>query len=888
MKIIFGEDLFSEKKIFFSFDIVSKEIAERTEKRVGKTKNISNNPILLDIYSPDYPDLQFIDLPGFTKTCVQDQPSDICEQIEKLNVPILQNPNTIILAIQSATEDIGMSTALEYALRDDIDPEGARTIGVLTKLDNLVATTDKERVARVLSNKTKPLKYGYFGVVNRSQDSIDRGDNMNQTKKKEMEVFSDSNFSDVTSRLGIDGLRSFISSLLASRMEQIIPDVKQRVLDDLHEASKTLKEYGSTDEEGMEYEDLIGKLVERAMKKISINMQGQSVQVTMDAEGTGAKLNKIIKHGAIEASKNARQKLSIGEFHKKLSIAKRNVAAIRDNPFPQGIVLDIGVALLTECYREPFLQLLDKSSNFLKNEIGAILKETLGMYPKFQNLVSVMALEEINVNREKAEEYLNVQIDIHKKFVNCDHVEFVKMTKIFTSTGKKRNCNLWFKEKVPATEDTLPRSTSKDSIWDSLSGGSEKQEASKAIGFFERLQNISKNIRSYKLPVEDEDEALLHIDLCLEYMEIIDKALIDEVPKIFIMMLSHKLLDFLVGGESYRTSLLRKVQKEMKTLRAEDILVKNPEHMEIINNLKKKKQVAQSTLDVLDNTIEDLSNVTNGVPNLDFGKVGQVGFIQDSGNNNKNLSDDKFSIISMGGYVPPKQIWLSEEKGKGLQISATWSLKNNLITMEMTFNNKGLQPLKNFALQLNKNSFGLMPSQSLNIPNLNLGQSLDVSLQMSTNGQVQKTDPLNLLQMAIKHNLDVFYFTVQAPIHIFFSKDGNMEMKTFLNAWKEIPATNEVQYTIVNIDSTSDVIEMKMAKNNVFTVAKTTLETHQEAHGDMIIQSMKITGFGGQGIWGLMEIKLVPNNHNIILTFKSRVLEVAQLIFQAYDAILHN
>ena len=81
---------------------------------------------------------------------------------------------------------------------------------------------------------------------------------------------------------------------------------------------------------------------------------------------------------------------------------------------------------------------------------------------------------------------------------------------------------------------------------------------------------------------------------------------------------------------------------------------------------------------------------------------------------------------------------------------------------------------------------------------------------------------------------------------------------------------------------------MKMAKNNVFTVAKTTLETHQEAHGDMIIQSMKITGFGGQDIWGLMEIKLVPNNHNIILTFKSRVLEVAQLVFKAYDAILHN
>lgn len=34
------------------------------------------------------------------------------------------------------------------------------------------------------------------------------------------------------------------------------------------------------------------------------------------------------------------------------------------------------------------------------------------------------------------------------------------------------------------------------------------------------------------------------------------------------------------------------------------------------------------------------------------------------------------------------------------------------------------------------------------------------------------------------------------------------------------------------------------------------------------------------GIWGLMEIKLAPDNPNIILSFKSRVMEVAQPIFQ--------
>ena len=46
------------------FTGVSSEIEKRTEKRVGRTKNVSEDLILLDIYSPDYPDLQFIDLPG--------------------------------------------------------------------------------------------------------------------------------------------------------------------------------------------------------------------------------------------------------------------------------------------------------------------------------------------------------------------------------------------------------------------------------------------------------------------------------------------------------------------------------------------------------------------------------------------------------------------------------------------------------------------------------------------------------------------------------------------------------------------------------------------------------------------------------------------------------
>ena len=117
-------------------------------------------------------------------------------------------------------------------------------------------------------------------------------------------------------------------------------------------------------------------------------------------------------------------------------------------------------------------------------------------------------------------------------------------------------------------------------------------------------------------------------------------------------------------------------------------------------------------------------------------------------------------------------MWLTAQKGKGLEISGTWSLRNNVITMEMTFSNKAMQAMQGFGIQLNKNSFGMTSSQPLNIPLLNAGQTLDVALPMTCTGPVQKMDPLTNIQVAVKNSIDIFYFACIAPLHIFFSEEG--------------------------------------------------------------------------------------------------------------------
>ena len=116
-----------------------------------------------------------------------------------------------------------------------------------------------------------------------------------------------------------------------------------------------------------------------------------------------------------------------------------------------------------------------------------------------------------------------------------------------------------------------------------------------------------------------------------------------------------------------------------------------------------------------------------------------------------NLLGDIFGLeggaATHTGYIPPKQVWLTAAKGKGLEISGSWSLKNNMVTMELTLENKAMQAMNTFAVQLNKNSFGLAPQQQVNVPILNAGQTLDVSLPMTTTGPVQKMDPLTNIQV---------------------------------------------------------------------------------------------------------------------------------------------
>ncbi|OUC48857.1 Beta2-adaptin appendage, sub-domain protein [Trichinella nativa] len=102
--------------------------------------------------------------------------------------------------------------------------------------------------------------------------------------------------------------------------------------------------------------------------------------------------------------------------------------------------------------------------------------------------------------------------------------------------------------------------------------------------------------------------------------------------------------------------------------------------------------------------------------------------------------------------------------------------------------------------------------------------------------------------------------------------------RLFLQAWKDIPAENEVQYNIENVKALSpDGICTKLEQNNVYTVARRNVESQE-----LLYHSMKLTN----GIWVLSELKLQPNNSSMTLSLKSRNTVVVDSINQAFVTIL--
>ncbi|CAL1527031.1 unnamed protein product [Lymnaea stagnalis] len=215
--------LHTKNKIYTDFHEVCKEIENETDRMSGTNKGICTEPISLKIYSSKVVNLTLVDLPGLTKVPVGDQPPDIENQIRDLVIHYISNPNSVILAVTAGNTDFATSEALKLAR--EYDPDGRRTLAVITKLDLMDAGTD---AMDVLCGRVIPVKLGIIGVVNRSQADINNKKELSESLKDEA-TFLQKKYPSIASRNGTPYLAKTLNRLLMHHIRDCLPELKTRV-----------------------------------------------------------------------------------------------------------------------------------------------------------------------------------------------------------------------------------------------------------------------------------------------------------------------------------------------------------------------------------------------------------------------------------------------------------------------------------------------------------------------------------------------------------------------------------------------------------------------------------------------------------------------------------
>lgn len=157
--------------------------------------------------------------------------------------------------------NVDIATQEILKLAELADPDGIRTMGVLTKPDLATEAATRNTVMDLLVGKRSNLKLGYFVVKNRSAD--DNTSSLKVRAASEKAFFMAPPWTDATDRCGIVALKERLRQLLTKISNQEFPHVKAEIEQRLRQSKAHLDIMGQARADQSSQRLYLGKLATR-------------------------------------------------------------------------------------------------------------------------------------------------------------------------------------------------------------------------------------------------------------------------------------------------------------------------------------------------------------------------------------------------------------------------------------------------------------------------------------------------------------------------------------------------------------------------------------------------------------------------------------------------
>ncbi|XP_041440725.1 dynamin 2 L homeolog isoform X4 [Xenopus laevis] len=443
-KTEYAEFLHCKSRKFTDFDEVRQEIEAETERVTGSNKGISPVPINLRVFSPNVLNLTLIDLPGITKVPVGDQPHDIEYQIKDMILQFISRDSCLILAVTPANTDLANSDALKMA--KEVDPQGLRTIGVITKLDLMDEGTDAKDI---LENKLLPLRRGYIGVVNRSQKDIDGKKDIRAALSAERKFFlSHPGYRHIAERMGTPHLQKSLNQQLTNHIRDTLPALRNKLQSQLLSLEKEVEEYKNfrPDDPTRKTKALL-QMVQQFGVDFEKRIEGSGDQVdTLELSG-GARINRIFhERFPFELVK---MEFDEKDLRREISYAIKNIHGVRTGLFTPDMAFEAIVKKQVVKLKEPCLKCVDMVIQELINTVRQCTSK-LASYPRLREETERIVTTYVREREGKTKDQILLLIDIELSYINTNHEDFIGF-----ANAQQRSSQLNKKRAVPNQGEIL-------------------------------------------------------------------------------------------------------------------------------------------------------------------------------------------------------------------------------------------------------------------------------------------------------------------------------------------------------------------------------------------------------------------------------------------------